>query len=274
MRSALVVGEALIDEFPDRRVVAGAPLHIAMHLTSLGWDAAVITRLGRDPDGSSIVATLERFGVNTALVEWDDLLPTGVTAVTMKGTAHTFEVLPGAWDAIEGPDRLPDTDIVSFGTLVLRDPRSRTALNRMLDTTSATVVVDLNLRAPDFDDERIRWAIQRADILKLNDDELPLACNAFGVDHEPSALHVFGPTWVCVTKGPGGAELSHATGGGWSAAAPVVDVIDTVGAGDAFYATLIDGLIDGLDPGAVLEAAVRSGAEIASQRGGLPKPLE
>jgi fructokinase len=270
--TALVVGEALIDEFPDRRVVAGAPLHVAVHLASLGWDTAVITRVGADADGAEIVGTLERFGVDTSLVEQDDELPTGVTAITIDGTDHTFDVLPGAWDAINGPDPTPPADVICFGTLVLRDHRSRTALERMLDTTTAKVVVDLNLRAPDFDDERIRWAVTRADVLKLNEDELQIACGAFSVDQDPTALHELGPEWVCVTRGPEGAELTHEDGNRWSAPAPAVDVVDTVGAGDAFLATLIDGLEHDHDADTALTSAVRRGGEIASQRGGLPEP--
>jgi fructokinase len=270
MSTAFVIGEVLIDEFPDRRVVAGAPLHVAVHLSSLGWNTAVITRVGRDGDGDEIVATLERFGVDTSLVERSGTMPTGVTAITMDGTDHTFDVRPGAWDAIDGPDPMPPSDVICFGTLVLRDPRARSSVERMIAGSEATIVIDLNLRAPDFDDDRIRWAIERADILKLNEDELPIACAAFGVSADPAELHAFGPTWVCVTEGPAGATLTHADGRRWSAPAPVVDVVDTVGAGDAFCATLIEGLVDDRDPAAVLEAAVRRGAEIASQRGGLP----
>jgi fructokinase len=270
MKSAIVLGEALIDVFPDRRVVAGAPLHVAIHLADLGWQTRVITRVGDDPDGDEIVATLERFGVETTLVERSDVMPTGITSIEMDGTDHTFTVLPGAWDAIDGPDPMPESDVLYLGTLVLRDPRSRDSVERMVSESNASIVVDLNLRAPDFDEERVRWAIWRADVLKLNEDELPVACDAFAVDHDPAALHEFGPEWVCVTRGPDGAELTHVDGGRWSARAPTIDVVDTVGAGDAFCAVLIDGIATGTDPATVLDAAVRKGAEIASQRGGLP----
>lgn len=272
MRSALVIGEALIDEFPDRRVVAGAPLHVAIHLQTMGWEASVITRVGDDEDGDEIVSTLERFGVSTSLVERADSMPTGVTEIAMDGTDHSFTVRPGAWDAIEGPDPMPEADVLYLGTLVLRDPRSRESVERMVTASDATIVVDLNLRAPDFDDERIRWAVWRADILKLNEDELPIACDAFAMEHDPAELHDMGPTWVCVTEGAGGATLSHIDGGRWAADAPSVDVVDTVGAGDAFCAALIDGLMNDEDPAGVLQRAVNRGAEIASQRGGLPEP--
>lgn len=272
MTSALVIGEALIDEFPDRRVVAGAPLHVAIHLAALGWETGVITRVGDDADGDTIVSTLERFGVSTSLVERADSMPTGVTKIDLTGTEHTFHVLPGAWDAIDGPDPMPASDVLYLGTLVLRDPRSRASVERMVTASGATIVVDLNLREPDWDDERVRWAIWRADVLKLNEDELPVACDAFALPHDPAALHEMGPTWVCVTRGADGAELTHADGGRWESAAPEVDVVDTVGAGDAFCATLVDGLMNDRHPQSVLTAAVTRGAEIAGQRGGLPEP--
>ncbi len=66
-RRALLFGEALIDEFPDRRVVAGAPLHIAAHLASFGWEALVVARVGDDADGRAIRERLERHGVGTSL---------------------------------------------------------------------------------------------------------------------------------------------------------------------------------------------------------------
>lgn len=272
MSSALIIGEALIDEFPDHRVVAGAPLHVAIHLAAMGWDASVITRVGSDDDGDQIVATLERFGVDTSLVERADSMPTGVTTIEMDGTDHSFTVLPGAWDAIDGPDPVPVSDVLYLGTLVLRDPRSRTTVERLVAASNATIVIDLNLRAPDFDDERIRWSVWRADILKLNEDELTAACDAFALEHDPASLHEMGPTWVCVTKGPDGAELTHRDGGRWTSRAPAVDVVDTVGAGDAFCAVLVNGLIERGEPQRVLAAAVARGAEIASQRGGLPEP--
>lgn len=268
--TALVIGEALVDEFPHERVVAGAPLHVATHLVALGWTVRMLTRVGDDSDGRSITETLQRYGVDASLVQIDAAIPTGVTSIELHGSDHSFTVAPGAWDALVAPANLPPTDVIYFGTLVLRDPRSRAAVEQILSTADATVVVDLNLREPDYDDMRIRQAIEAADILKLNDDELPIACAAFGVPPHPDALHEFGPTWVCITRGGDGASLSHVGGGIWQAPAPPVDVIDTVGAGDAFCAALIDGLIRGTPPEDTITAAAARGSRIAAQRGGLP----
>lgn len=272
MRTALVVGEALIDEFPDRRIPAGAPLHVAAHLAALGWTASLVSRVGMDPDGEAILAVLAAHGLDPALVERSTTAPTGVTRISLAGVDHRFQVMPGAWDELHGPDPVPDVDLVYVGTLPLRSPRSRDAVERIVASTSATILIDLNVRLPDIDAERIRWAVEHADILKTNDEELALVCDALGLDHDQQALHALGPTWVCVTHGPSGATLTSTNGRRWHASSPPVTVVDTVGAGDAFCAALADGLVSGIDPGTVLGRATAAGAAIAGRRGGLPEP--
>ena len=88
---AIVFGEALIDEYPDRRVVAGSPLHVAVHLAALGWESHLITRLGSDNDGEWILETLADHGVANDMVEMDTELPTGtVEVVFAPDGSHSF----------------------------------------------------------------------------------------------------------------------------------------------------------------------------------------
>lgn len=270
-RRALLFGEALIDEFPDRRVVAGAPLHIAAHLASFGWEALVVARVGDDADGRAIRQRLERHGVGTSLVEVDPALPTGTVAVTLHpGGGHSFDIRrPAAWDAVEGPAAVPPHDVVYFGSLALRDQRSRGALERVL-AARAIRLVDANLRPPDYDSDRLRFAVAHADIFKASAEELPEVACLLEVSPDPRALFDFGPEWVCVTRGAEGAELHHRDGGRWEAPGAAVEVVDTVGAGDAFLAGLIDGLASTGDGTAALERAQRTAAAIVGQRGGFP----
>ena len=83
-RAAITYGEALIDEYPDRRVVAGAPLHVAAHLADLGWHATLISRVGDDTDGRWIVDTAAKHGVDTSLIEIDPVLPTGRVTIELS----------------------------------------------------------------------------------------------------------------------------------------------------------------------------------------------
>ena len=271
-RRALLFGEALIDEFPDRRVVAGAPLHVAAHLASFGWEALVVARVGDDADGRAIRGRLERHGVGTSLLEVDPVLPTGTVAITLHpGAGHSFNIRrPAAWDAVEGPPVVPPHDVVYFGSPALRDPRARAALERLL-AAGSTRLVDANLRPPDYDAARLRFAVTHADVFKASAEELPELARLLQVSPDPRALFAFGPEWVGITRGAAGAELHHRDGRRWEAPGASVEVVDTVGAGDAFLAGLIDGLMTAGDGAAALARAQRTAAAIVGQRGGFPE---
>lgn len=266
MTRAIAVGEALIDEHPGDRVVAGAPLHVLAHLTALGWETALVTRVGRDDDGRRIVAATEAAGVGTGFVEVDPSLPTGTTTIIpLPGGGHRFTVHhPAAWDAIAAPDPVPPCDVLVFGTLALRDDRTRSAVERLVDGAT-TVVVDLNLRPPDVDAATLRWALEQADIVKATAEEEAIALELLSI----GSLADLGATWVAVTRGARGASLTG-PGGVWETGAPRVDVVDSVGAGDAFLAALIDGLARDDDPEVVLRRAVFLAADTLGRRGGMP----
>lgn len=274
---ALTFGEALIDEFPDRRVVAGAPLHVAAHLVALGWEAFLITRVGRDNDGEWLFETLAEHGIAADLVETDDVLPTGRATVEMEGTSHSFSLpRPVAWDAIEGPEELPDHDALLFGTLPSREPGSRSALARLLRRSTAPLrVFDVNLRPPNVEPEGIELGLSAATVLKVNDEEFPAVADIAGIEGSTSSYFEAAPQleWLCVTRGAEGAELFHRDRGSWAVAGTSAHVVDTVGAGDAFIAGLIDGLTRDREPSAVLAAAQEVAAATLGRRGGLPPPV-
>ena len=275
-RRALVFGEALIDSFPDKRVVAGAPLNLATYLAARGWNVALVSRLGRDADGRRIFDELSRRGVDTSLLEWDDELPTGQVTVEITGETHSFVVHePAAWDAIRGPDHAPVADVLSFGTLAQRGERSRAALGRLLVAASGMLrVFDPNLRFPHVHREGLAIGLGAADVVKLNREEMGIVAQLMGFEPTPRGYFEAGNRlrWLCITE-RSGAELHAHSGGVSCATAPPVEVVDTVGAGDAFAAGLIDGLVANLPPQEVVNRGVAAAAEAVSARGGLA-PLE
>jgi len=273
---ALIFGEVLIDEYPDGRVVAGAPLHVAVHLVDLGWEAFLISRVGRDNDAEWIFETLSAHGVPDDLVEVDDDLPTG-TATVELGVAGPEFVLhsPVAWDAIKGPDLIPEHDVLYFGSLAGRDPRSRRTLERMSALSQApTKLFDVNLRPPHVNGEVLAHGLAEATVVKVNDTEYEEVPQV--LDFEPSTRGYFKLgrrlEWLCVTRGPDGATLYDRAGDAWEVGPATVEVVDTVGAGDAFTAGLLDGIYRGMDPGDILGAAQDRAASTLAHRGGLPEP--
>lgn len=251
--------------------MAGAPLHVGAHLAARGWTVEAVCRVGDDADGRAIRERLERHGVGTSLLEVDPLLPTGTVTVDLDaGGGPSFTIgRPAAWDAVAGPAVAPAHDVLYFGTLALRDPRSRAALHRLL-AADGKRVVDANLRPPDYDAAVVRFAVTQADIFKLSDEELPEVARLLEIQADPRALCDLGPEWVCLTRGPGGAELHHRDGRSWEEPGRKVPVVDTVGAGDAFLAGLIDGLIPDGDGATALRQAQQAATAIVAQRGGFP----
>ena len=271
-------GEVLIDEHPDRRIPAGAPLHVAAHLAVKGWVARPITRLGKDEDGSLLRRTMERFGVDTSLVEYDDSLPTGVVTITRHGEDHDFTIhSPAAWDAIQGPEEIPAHDAFYYGTLAARDRRSAHTLERLLSASRAPLrVLDVNLRPPHIDAGVIRRGVERATVIKIGERELSTIAKLVGYE-SPKDLFAAAVdlTWVCVTSGAEGAALFDRSGERWDIGPADVEVAhDTVGAGDAFTAGIIDALAAGAGPRAALEAARDLAGEVVARAGGLPAPPE
>ncbi|MBA2273319.1 MAG: hypothetical protein H0W21_05360 [Actinobacteria bacterium] len=274
--SALVFGEALIDVYPDNRVVAGAALHVAAHLAARGWRTSFVTRLGADPEGDRIRTTLERQGVDLSLVETDTGLPTGEVTVTFDGPEHSFVIhRPAAWDAIEGPEELPAHDVFCFGSLAGRDVRSRAALRRLLDLSDAPLkAFDVNLRPPDVLPEVLGMGLRRATLLKLSGEEFGEVARVLGMAAEPAAYFDASPAlrWLCITLGADGARLVRRSGEELSIEGPEVEVVDSVGAGDVFTAGLVGALAGGVTDQEALKSARDAAGAVLVQQGGLPPP--
>ena len=271
---AIVFGEALIDEYPDRRVVAGSPLHVAAHLAALDWESYLITRLGSDNDGEWILETLANQGVANDFVEMDAELPTGtVEVVFFEDGSHDFTIRgPAAWDAVAGPQELPEHGVFVYSGLAARDPRSAEALWRLLEDSDAFIkAFDVTMRPPDVIAEVVTKGIASSTLLKVNDEEAAVVGDMLGTS-DPTAWLETHPQlrWVVVTHGGDGAELYARDGDHASVAGVNVPIVDTVGAGDTFNAGLIDALGRGESNESALERAQALAAKTLGQRGGLP----
>jgi fructokinase len=276
------IGELLWDLFPEGARFGGAPVNFACHAAALGASVHVVTGVGNDELGRQAVEALQSHGVNPDAVAICERAPTGTVhvAVDVAGKA-AFTFAPDvAWDHLQWSERFARLaaacDAVCFGTLGQRSAESRETIQRFVGATPAASlrVFDINLRPPFFSEEAIRESLALASVLKLNDDELPILaamCGATGSEVEVLAqlARQFDLQLVALTRGPRGAILMR--GGEISEARGVpVAVKDTVGAGDAFTAALVLGLLrsDPLDE--INHRACAVAAYVCSQAGATP----
>jgi fructokinase len=280
----LLFGEVLADVFPDREVLGGAPFNVARHLKALGRNPVLLSRVGSDSLGKNVLDTMLRYEMETAGVQLDKIHPTGQVKVHLENGGHRFEILPGqAYDfihpAVARMIRLPlSPALVYFGTLAQRHEVSRRALGMLLRSTNAAKFLDINLRAPWYDEKTLRLSLQYADIVKLNMDELNALAEMFGLtdtkpqDQVRQLIGQFELDLVVVTCGEEGAWQIDRTGKTIEAGGnqPLAAVVDTVGAGDGFAAAYILGALRHWAPLRTLQRANQFSAAICGIRGAVP----
>jgi len=275
----LCVGEVLWDALPAGLFLGGAPFNVACHLRAAGQPVAMVSRVGSDHLGDEARRRMAGYGVTTDLVQVDKSLPTGLVRVTVDdgGNAEYEIVEPAAWDAIVPDDallrRAAEARAIVFGTLAQRNAVTRGTIERLWETDTLKVL-DVNLRRPHDDAEIVRRSLRHADVVKMNDAELLRIAEWFGVrgsvrEMTTALAETIKCETVCVTRGRDGAVLWR--DGRWTEHAGFeVEVRDTVGAGDAFLAVLLAGLLTGAEDHALLQHANLIGAYVATHPGAVP----
>lgn len=288
--AVMVVGEALIDAFPDNRRIGGAPFNYAFHLNGLGIPVNFISRVGDDPAGREIIDFARRFDFPVEGIQVDPSRPTGEVKVKLDKSGNPeFDIVRDrAYDFIETNDYTNSLTqagirIMYFGTLIQRSPVSRESIKHLLADLrlDALVMTDLNLRAPFYNREIVEYTLQNCDILKISREELETIRRLLNFKPGVSEFIMFLQESfeigsVCITKGDKGSEF-YETGNFEPFASPVarVDSLkDTVGAGDAFSAMLTAGLIAGWHKQNILKKASEFSARICEISGALPKDKE
>ncbi len=275
-------GEALIDHLGSAGdVPGGAPLNVAWHLQAFGAEPCLVSRLGNDADGARLRQAAARRGLDTQGLQADAVHPTGRVFVRQEPDGPRFEIPPEqAWDFIEKDQALSAVRerrpvLLYFGTLAARRSVSRSALAALLAHGKALRFLDLNLRAPWYDAATVRGLLARSDVVKGNEEELGLLSRLADVPGRSrtgqSLLREFRIRSLVVTRGEAGAWLemdgSRVELDGRGARDGLVD---TVGAGDAFAAVLILGLLEGWRPRTTLARADELARAICRIPGAIP----
>src|ERR1700686_1743551 len=282
------IGEVLWDLLLTGPQLGGAPANFAYHAAALGAEAHVITRVGNDDLGRKILRRFSDMGLQhsdvQSNVQVDERAPTGTASVTLSGDglAHFAVQENVAWDFLDAtPEALTlvnEAHAVCFGSLAQRSEPSRNAIQQLVESTSndALRVFDVNLRRPFYTRDVIERSLQLANVLKLNDDELPSLAAMFNLTGSTEKqieclAQIFSLQVVALTRGPNGSLLYQTNARRWSdCASRPVTIVDTVGAGDSFTAALVLGLLCKMDLDEINSIANEVARYVCSQPGATP----
>jgi fructokinase len=255
---AVGLGEVLWDIFPNGAKFGGAPANFAYHAAALGAESHIVSAVGRDTLGEQATDFLQKRNIDTTLLAIVQNYPTGTVPITLDDAGvPSYKITQNvAWDAIPWSDDLEDlaarTDIVCFGSLGQRSLISKTTIRRFIASVPKTSlrIFDVNLRQHYYNTEILESSLLASNVLKLNEDEAPIVAELCGisvqdeVDAAVALREKFSLDIVALTLGPQGAKLVDRNKTDYCLS-PQIEVVDTVGAGDAFTAALALGLYAG-----------------------------
>ncbi|PID43378.1 MAG: carbohydrate kinase [Gammaproteobacteria bacterium] len=275
-----IFGEVLFDHFPaSEPVLGGAPFNVAWHLQAFGVQPRFISAVGADSLGEKVTNAMSEWGMDTSYLQLDKEHGTGVVDIELRDNEPVYTICDDvAYDHVnlQGLPEADDASLVYHGTLALRHENNRETLKKLVSGKNNTLFIDVNLREPWWDRDFVLAQIQGADCVKLNSDELQLLGGDFAPDSDESEQAAAKEFRVrnrildlVVTRGDKGAFIVDRFGrclpGDTPARNP--NLVDTVGAGDAFSSIVILGMLNGWDWRTTLCRAQEFASHIVSQQG-------
>ncbi len=279
----LSFGEVLWDMLPGGKKFGGAPANFAFHCKQLGAEVRLLSCVGRDALGEEILEHCAQLGLDTEFVRTDDAARTGVVTVTLDVAGQPrYKIEENvAWDFLQaGRDETAwaaAADAMCFGSLAARSEINRRTLHMLVEhmKPEALRVLDLNMRDPFCSLENIDFVLRRANVLKLNDEELDRVTDMLGLTPGgvEARLRELGQRYdlrlMILTCGAAGSWLVTEAEAVFTPSVEV-KVVDTVGAGDAFTAATVLGFLDQLLLPEVADRATRLAAFVCTRAGGTP----
>jgi fructokinase len=285
------IGELLWDILPAGPRLGGAPANFTVMCARLANEAVLVSSVGDDEYGRSARSLLAQPTLDLQQLQVDQHHPTGTVDVTFATDRQPHYAIARnvAWDFIRLTDSVLATaetaDAVCYGTLGQRMEVSRATMRQFIQATrvGCARVCDINIRMPDCSAEVLYWAMAHGTIIKVSEEELPLAfsfLSALGLPLDTTAtspetaahelLSLF-PNCeiVATTLGPGGSLVTNREGSSSHPGFPI-KVVDTVGAGDAFTAGLLHVYLRGASLAQMAEAGNLCGSYVASQAAATP----
>lgn len=277
--SALCWGEVLWDLFPTGACLGGAPSNLAVHLAAIGVETALVTRIGADALGEQAIDELQGRGLKISGVQVDSELATGRVGIELEGGEARYTLHSGAWQRIacdgESIRLLRKTRAFCFGTLSQESEIGLQSWREALQHVPETAIrfCDPNLRGGRIDPNLVLEHMRAATVVKINEHEAAVFEKTFGCsDAVTWLLGEMQVALVAKTLGPAGAVLHSTTDRAEHPGVAALAGGDNVGAGDAFGAILVAGVLAKASLARIAEAANRYGSFVASEGGATPRP--
>ena len=266
------IGEILWDMLPSGKMLGGAPANFAHNVERLGQPSVAISAIGSDAEGDQIIEAIKfcDFQRND--------YPTGMVNVVLDAQGiPTYDIVENsAWDYIEYTPDLHNLATnalaVCWGTLAQRNDVSRRTIVKFVENTpdDCIRIFDINLRQHYYDRDIIEQSLRLCDTLKINDEELITLTSMLDLGNNPcrELMQRYSLKTVIVTCGAYGSYI-HTDDGTSYLPTPRVDVVDTVGAGDAFAAAYVVSMVKGKDVADAHRIAVNWAAKVCTHAGAM-----
>ena len=283
MQNVIVgIGEILWDMLPSGKVIGGAPANFAYHAQELGESSIVVSCVGNDELGREIISSLEKKDMPTEFLYIDKSHPTGVVSarINKEGKPSYLIQEEVAWDYIPTSTLMRElafkSAAVCFGTAAQRSQLSRMTIQTFvgLMEQDSIRVFDINLRQNFYSQDVIETSLSLANVLKLNVNELSVIKKLLRLNGDEKKIlnelsRKYSLNLIALTRGREGSIL-FTEGKTSNHEGHKINVEDTVGAGDAFVAGLVTGMLRGYELDDLHNKANRVASYICSKHGATP----
>ena len=281
MSKVVSFGEILWDKLPTGKVPGGAPLNFAYRFNSFQNSLSIISKVGDDLLGKELIEFLKKNKLDTEHIQISKIHKTGEVNVSIdkKGIADYNILNPVAWDDINYNTKIEklvkNCSIFVFGSLINRNETSRDTLKELLKIAPFKLF-DVNLRSPYYNLNLIKELMLSSDFIKFNLEEITEISSIYNrkkISLEGMIKIISKKTKttnICVTMGEKGA-CYYTNNSFYFQDGFKINVSDTIGAGDSFLATLVEGILNNTKPKEVLKKACAVAAIVASKKGATSK---
>ena len=286
MKHIASIGEILFDVFGNDEKLGGAPFNFLFHIIKLTGEGNFISRIGNDRLGEAVLEFFKSNKISTDFLQIDKSHPTGTANPGVNKEKNPSWVIKTgtAYDFIESNFKIKKlidekTSCLYFGTLAQREEISRDTIQSLLNR-KVKYFYDLNIRQNFFSKDIIETSLKAANVVKFNLDELAIIKDLFFENNKNSLnqdkiaealMKRFDIDLLCITMGGKGAVLYKENDSCFYHTNVIsADIIDTVGAGDAYSAILCIGYLRDWDIKKTNKLASDFAAEIIKTKGAIP----